>query len=165
MAIEWNVGLADVTYDGEELPMLGDVCEFRVEELVQDLTAPAYAGETVLGKLNNGYNVTATVSFAEDSIEVVKLALDAHEDDTTGNLTDNVIGRVKSGSELIFHPRSMGDDTSKDITIYNAVIQGDFTRSYQNEQSYISVTFTALPKDGYDLSQPDNFFRIGDGTI
>ncbi len=158
--IEWNVGLADVTYGGNDLPMLGDQCEVRVEEVVQELKAPAYAGETVLGLQNNGYIVTANVSFAEDSEEVIKLALGIDGND----LTDQVIGKFKQGKELIFHPRSAGLDKSKDIVIYNACIQGNLTRSYTNNQTYITVSFTAMPKEGYDLSQPDNFFRIGQSS-
>lgn len=146
--------------DGGELtitPILEDI-------IIQDL------GNGVYDQRVSGYEMSVTFVAAQESIDILELALGATEaiTDTEGGgktgLMDARIGtsmRTKA-KQVKIHPRQYPKDfTDYDITIYKMASVEGLTRSSANSQGNISVTLNGYPRDGMDADKPGNFFYIG----
>jgi hypothetical protein len=169
-------GLADITIgDGVEAIKFDGKDHFQAEggevtltPIFQDITI-ADTGDAIFDKILTGYNGSFTFVAAQATIKTLQAALAASEVITdTATSTDVGLMDAKIGTSLrskakkvIIHPRIMGEDKSLDITIYKMAADGDFTRSYANEQGNVSVSLTMFPRDDMDTSKPGNFFYIG----
>lgn len=148
-------GMADITFGDSKLPRLADAAVLKIEPEFIDINS--YELGTLADKLVKSYKVTVDVVFEEETAEVMGLALPL----TDG--ADSALGeslRAK-GKELKIHPRSAGDKTDFDLTIYKAVPSSGLERRYGLEQGKVAVTFEALVKDGAVAGKPDNIFKFG----
>ena len=161
------VGPASITFDGSDVPLFFDNVVLKIEEILKDIKAPGSFGEMLLGKYVAGYKVTVTSSFMNENHDTLKFAMGLKELTSGGskNLVDNILGSQKVGKQLIIHPLDAGVDVSRDITIYRAILTGNFERTYGFEQGKVPVTFEALVKDGADATSYKNMFCIGDSTL
>lgn len=169
-------GLADITIgEGAEILKFDGLDHFQAEggeltltPIFQDITV-ADTGEAIFDKILTGFNGSFTFVAAQATVKTLQVALNASEtitDTTTSTvvgLTDAKIGTSlrSKAKKVTIHPRVMGADKSLDIVIYKMASDGDFTRSYANEQGNVSITMSMLPRDGMDVSKPGNFFYIG----
>lgn len=160
-------GAEAITFDGSEY-FQAEGGELTLTPVFQDITI-ADTGESVFDKILTGFNGSLTFVAAQATIKTIQSALSAVD-----TITDTVSGEVKGlmdakigtslrskAKKVVIHPRIMGSDKSMDITIYKMAADGDFTRSYANEQGNLSVTMSVFPRDGMDVSKPGNFFYIG----
>lgn len=169
-------GLADITigegsdvikFDGLDY-FQADGGELTLTPVFQDITIADF-GESVYDKILTGYNGTFTFVAAQNDIKTMQVAMSASEaiTDTTSSaqvgLMDAKIGTSlrSKAKKVTIHPRIMGTDTSLDIVIYKMASDGDFTKSFANEQGNQSVSMSMFPRDGMDVSKPGNFFYIG----
>jgi hypothetical protein len=81
--------------------------------------------------------------------DTLKLAMGLTEQTSGGNknLVDSVLGSQKVGKQLIIHPLDAGVDTSRDITVYRAILSGNFERTYGLDQGKVPETIEALVKE------------------
>lgn len=170
-------GLADITigegaeavkFDGKDY-FQADGGEVTLTPVFQDINIADF-GESVYDKILTGYTGTFTFVAAQNDMKTIQIALSASES-ITDTVTSEVTGLMdaKIGTSLrskakkvTIHPRTMGADNSLDINIYKMASDGDFTKSFANEQGNQSVSMSMLPRDGMDVSKPGNFFYIGD---
>lgn len=169
-------GLADITIDegGTNEVKFDGVSNFQMEggeltfsPILQDIMIGDF-GESIYDQRVTGYTGSVTLSGAEETIESLKLALSYTEDIVDATSTETVgvmdakIGTSmrKKAKKIRIHPRSKADQ-SADIVIYKMASNGEYTRSYNNEQGSIPITFTMYPRDGMDASKPGNFFFVG----
>ena len=152
-------GASEFQFEGGEMtitPMLQDI-------VIGDL------GESIYDQRVTGYEGSVTVSAAQQSLDVLQEAMsyteaivDSGSSETVGFM-DAKIGqsmRAKA-KKMRIHPRSMGADESLDITLYKVASNGEFNRSFANEQGSVTLTFTMYPREDMDASQPGNFFFVG----
>lgn len=170
-------GLADIIIgEGENEVRFDGAANFQAEggevtltPMLEDITV-ADLGNGVYDQRVSGWEGSVTFVAAEESIEVLELALaavepitDAEGVNTTG-LMDSRIGtsmRTKA-KKVRIHPRQYpADFTDYDINIYKMASTEGLTRSNANEQGNISVTLNMYPRDGMDADKPGNFFFIG----
>ena len=127
-------------------------------------------GETVVNRYLTGWEGTLTFAAGQENMKIFKLALSATKPitDTTSSeevgFTDAKIGTALSdyARKVVIHPRSKPDnDKSSDITIYQMVASGDFTKTYTNEQGSLSIELSMIPRQGFDASKDGNFFYFG----
>lgn len=169
-------GLADITigegtdivqFDGKTY-FQADGGELTLTPIFQDITIQDF-GESVYDRILTGYNGTLSFVAAQQDLKIIQLALaatdtitDATTSETVGLMDAKIGTSLRSKAKKVtIHPRIMGTDTSLDIHIYKMVADGDFTRSFANEQGNIPVSMSLLPRDGMDVSKPGNFFYIG----
>lgn len=157
-----------VVFDGvDELQAEGGEVTFSPE--LEDIIIADY-GNTAFDQRVVGYTGTVTINAAQESINVLQLALAASEQIVDSGssevvgVTDAAIGsslRAK-GKKVHIHPRNLPADLKDmDITIYKMVSNGEYTRTTGNTQSSITITLSMLPRDGMDPSKPGNFFYLG----
>ncbi|MFD2924168.1 hypothetical protein [Halobacillus naozhouensis] len=169
-------GLADVTigedtdaihFDGkEEFQFEGG--ELTFTPILQDITVADF-GESVFDQRVTGYEGSLSLSGAQETLQNLKLAMSYMEeitDATTSEVTGLMDGKIgtsmrSKAQKITIHPRIMGTDTSLDIVVYKMASNGEYTRSYANEQGSIPMQFTMYPRDGLDVSKPGNFFYVG----
>lgn len=170
-------GLADITigtgenaiaFDGlDELQAEGG--EVTLTPVTEDIVIADY-GSSPYDQRIVGYEGTVTIVAAQESIDVLQLALTATET-ITDTVSSEVVGIMDSpiGTSLRakalpvrIHPRRLPDSvTDLDINIYKMAANGDFTRGQANEQGSVTISLTMYPRDGMDPSKPGNFFYIG----
>lgn len=175
-ATEIPFGLADITVgEGEEAISFNGLDFFQADggevtltPVFQDISVADF-GESVYDKILTGYNGGITFVAAQATIKTLQAALAASET-ITDTATSTVVGLMDSkigtslrskAKKVTIHPRIMGEDKSLDITIYKMAADGDFTRSFANEQGNVSISMSMFPRDGMDTSKPGNFFYIG----
>lgn len=168
-------GLADITigegpdaikFDGVEY-LQADGGELSLEPQLNDINVADY-GTGVYDHRIGGYEGSLTIVAAEEDIDVLAAALSYTEDitDTESGtrigLMDAPIGTSlrKKAKKVTIHPRGL-PDTSRDINIYKMAANGEFSRSYANEQGNVSITLAMYPRDGMKPDKPGNFFYIG----
>jgi hypothetical protein len=169
-------GLADITIgEGAEAVSFNGKDYFQAEggeitltPVYQDIVIADF-GESIYDKILTGYNGTLTFVAAQETLDVIEVALSATEaitDTTTSEkvgLMDAKIGTSlrSKAKKVIIHPRIMGTDLSLDINLYKMASDGEFTKSFANEQGNRSVSMSLLPRDGMDVTKPGNFFYVG----
>jgi hypothetical protein len=169
-------GLADITigegadlikFDGKEF-LQGDGGEITLTPVLQDITVADF-GESVYDQIVTGYTGELTFVAAQNHIKVLQAALSASEaitDSTSGEVVGLMDAKVgtslrSKAKKVTIHPRVLGADKSFDITLYKMASNGDFTKSFANEQGNQEVTMGLYPRDGFDANKPGNFFYIG----
>lgn len=175
--IQVPFGLADITigegsdaikFDGKA-NFQADGGEVTLTPITQEVKL-ADLGDSVYTEIVTGHTGKVSIVAAEDTIEMVKLALSATEDitdATSGKLvgvTDAKIGTSlrNKAKKVTIHPRMLPpEDKSKDIVIYKMASNGDFTRSFANEQGKVQIELNMYPRDGMDASKPGNFYYRG----
>ena len=169
-------GLADfIVGEGENEVRFDGADEFQFEggeltftPILQDINVADF-GESIYDQRITGYEGSVTISAAQQTLENLKLAMSYTEeitDSTSGEVTGLMDARIgtsmrKKAQKIRIHPRSMGDDNSLDIVVYKMGSNGEFTRSYANEQGNVPMAFTMYPRDGMNASKPGNFFYVG----
>ncbi|OKL36992.1 hypothetical protein [Domibacillus mangrovi] len=160
-------GVDAIKFDGV-VGFQADGGEVTLSPLLSDINIADF-GDSLYDQYVMGYEGGVTIVAAEDDIDTLELAMSYTEaiTETVGGekvgLMDAKIGtslRAK-GRKVTIHPRIMGADKSSDIVIYNMVSNGEFSRSFANEQGNVSVTLAMFPREGMDVSKPGNFFYIG----
>lgn len=148
-------GLCDITYGEDALPVLGDKAVLTIEPEYIDINSYEIGG--LVDKLVKTWKISLDVVFEEETAAVMGLCipLDAGEDSALGK------SLRATGKELKIHPRSAGEKTDHDLTIFKAVSTGSYERVYGLEQGYVKVTFNALVKDGAKPGVKGNFFKLG----
>ncbi|MBP3950340.1 hypothetical protein [Bacillus suaedae] len=176
MDLQIPFGLADITvgegadaikFDGKT-DFQADGGELTLTPIFQDINIADF-GETVYDRRITGHEGTLTIVAAEDKVNILQLALSSAEaitDSVSGDVTGLMDGKMGTsmrtrGKKVTIHPRVMGTETSADIVIYKMASDGDFTRSFANEQGNIEITMSMYPRDGMDASKPGNFYYIG----
>lgn len=170
-------GLADITVgEGENAVKFDGKEEFQFEggeltftPILSDIVIGDF-GESIYDQRITGYEGSLTISGAQETLENLKLAMsyldeitNAETGEPSGFMDAKIGTSMRSRAKKItIHPRVMGDDRSLDITIYKMASNGEYTRSYANEQGSIPMTFAMYPRDGLDVSKPGNFFYIGE---
>lgn len=165
------LGQADIKIADAAVEALADSVTLVIETTLGDVTQRYEYGDDPIDKYVTGHNITVEMVFAEESMAVLKEAMIAHFTTTgTGEtakttIQDAPVGKTLTelgfGKEILIHRRKYGANTDNDVTIYKAVPTSGLNVVYGPDQSNISVTFQALPKDGADPSKEGNFFRIG----
>lgn len=176
--LEYPFGLATITIgEGEEdelkfdgaVNFQADGGELTLSPILQEINIADF-GEAVFDEVVTGYNGSATIVAAEDKIEIIKAALSATADitDTTsGNVTGLMDAKIgtslrSKAKKVRIHPRMLPEsDKSKDFVVYKMASNGDFTRSFANEQGNVQIELNMYPRDGMDASKPGNFFYRG----
>ncbi|WP_313429804.1 hypothetical protein [Siminovitchia terrae] len=170
-------GIATITVgEGTDALVFDGVHEFQAEggevtltPQFEDIVVQDF-GTGPFDKRLVGYEGQVTIVAAQESIDVLELALAATETitETTGGekvgITDAPIGSSlrKKAKPITIHPRNLPpENKSMDITIYKMASEGEFTRSNANEQGNVTITLSMLPRDGMDPSKPGNFFYFG----
>lgn len=169
-------GLADI-YIGEEGEdqIMFDGAEYLQVEGGELTLTPLFTeftfadfGETVVERRLSGWEGELTISAGQETAEILELALGVTESITDTTTTEEVgsmdarIGTVLEGKRVRIHPRQLPDsDTSRDFVIYNMSSTEGLTKTYDAEQGSIDFTLTMLPREGFDASQPGNFFYRG----
>jgi hypothetical protein len=169
-------GLADITIgEGADVVKFDGLANFQADggeitltPIFQEIKLADF-GESVYDKILTGYTGTLTFVAAQDDLKVLQVALSASEaiTDTVGGetvgLMDAKIGTSlrSKAKKVTVHPRILGAVKDFDINLYKMASDGDFTKSYANEQGKQSVSMSLFPRDGMDVSKPGNFFYIG----
>lgn len=170
-------GIATITVgEGPDALVFDGVHEFQAEggEITltpqfEDIVVQDF-GTGPFDKRIVGYEGQVTIVAAQESIDVLELALAATETITdTGSgeksgIMDAPIGSSlrKKAKRVTIHPRNLPPENKEmDITIYKMASEGEFTRSNANEQGNVTITLSMLPRDGMDPSKPGNFFFFG----
>ena len=170
-------GLADITigegadaiaFDGlDELQAEGG--DVTLTPVTEDIVIADY-GTSPYDQRIVGYEGSVTIVAAQESIDVLQLALTASDPITetasgeTVGIMDSAIGSSLRARALPvrIHPRRLPDSVRDlDIFIYKMAANGDFTRGQANEQGNVTITLNMFPRDGMDPSKPGNFFYIG----
>lgn len=170
-------GLSDITIgEGPDALKFDGVAELQAEggevtftPMLEGIVIADY-GNGLYDQRIVGYEASVTIVAAQESIDVLELALsytdaitDTLETSTVG-LMDSPIGSSlrKKAKRVTIHPRRLPESVKDlDIVIYKAASNGDFTRSSGNEQGSITITLAMYPRDGMDPAKPGNFFYIG----
>lgn len=175
--IQVPFGLANITIgEGADAITFDGAANFQAEggevtltPILQEINIADF-GESVYDEIITGYNGNVTIVAAEDKIEMMKLALSASEDitdstsgDTVGLMDAKIGTSLRSKAKKVtIHPRNLpASDKSKDIVIYKMASNGDYTRSFANEQGNVQIELNMYPRDGMDASKPGNFFYRG----
>lgn len=170
-------GLANITIgEGEDAIKFDGVNEFQAEG--GEITISPILEPIVIADMGNGdyddvvvgYTGTMTINAAQESLDVLELALTAAtaitgtDTGTVTGLMDSPIGTSlrKTGKRVTIHPRRL-PPTMKDmdITIFKMISSGEFTRTNGNTQGSIAISMKMLPRDGMDPSKPGNYFYTG----
>ncbi|MCP3026603.1 hypothetical protein [Halobacillus sp. A5] len=160
-------GSDEIKFDGKnEFQFEGG--ELTFTPILQDINVADF-GESVYDQRITGYEGSVSMSAAQQTIENLKLAMsyveeitDSSSGDATGLMDAKIGTSMRSKAQKIrIHPRVMGDDDSMDIVVYKMASNGEFTRSFANEQGNIPIEFTMYPRDNMDASKPGNFFYVG----
>lgn len=160
-------GENEVRFDGSnEFQMEGG--ELTFTPLLGDIVVADF-GESIYDQIITGYEGSVTVSAAQQTLENLKLAMsyteeitDSASSEVTGLMDSKIGTSMRSKAQKVrIHPRKMGSDSSLDIVVYKMASNGEFTRSFANEQGNIPMTFTMYPRDGMDAQKPGNFFYVG----
>jgi hypothetical protein len=176
--LQYPFGLATITIgEGEEdevkfdgaMNFQADGGELTLSPILEEINIADFGG-AVYDERVMGYNGSVSIVAAEDKIEIIKQALSASEDitDTTSGdvigLMDAKIGtslRTKA-KKVRIHPRMLPEsDKSKDFVIYKMASNGEFSRSFANEQGNVQIQLNMYPRDGMDATKPGNFFYRG----
>lgn len=152
---EFILGLADVSYGGVNLGHTLGPTVFTFTQEQVEINADDY-GTNPLDIYDLGTKLDVTVTVAEFSLANLNIAF------PNSTLTGD---RVKIGAQagtkltaakLVFAALNSGD---KNVTIYRAIVVGDASFSYSNEQRQMTITFRAL----IDITRPngDKLCRLG----
>ncbi|MEE6134618.1 hypothetical protein [Priestia sp. GS2] len=175
--VEVPFGLADITIgEGAEAITFDGAANFQADggevtltPILQEVKIADF-GESVYDEVVTGYTGRVLIVAAEDKIQMMKLALSSSED-ITSTTNSEVVGLMdakigtslrKKAKKVRIHPRSLpATDKSKDIVIYKMASNGEFNRSFANEQGNVQIELNMYPRDGMDASKPGNFFYRG----
>lgn len=131
-------------------------------------------GESDIDNRVVGWEVKVKMTVSQETLELIQLAMaGAHAIKDSGGskligITDGPLGSSNRdrGVKMEIHPRQLPvEDKSMDIVIYKVASTSGFERAFKNEQGKFDLEFVAYPKDNFDMSQPNNFFQIGQATV
>lgn len=153
-----TIGMAEVTVDGVKVGRQADAAVVSFEPVLEEIdlyTVPGY------DQMLTGWNVVATITVDEESIEHYKMALPNVQDTVAGGLTDGRgMKRLRDqAKEVVIHPIDVEGDEF-DITIFKAIPIGTVERTYGNEVAGYAIELRGLHKSG-DYRTTSNYFRIG----
>ncbi|MFD1066691.1 hypothetical protein [Oceanobacillus locisalsi] len=167
-------GIADITIgEGEDQISFDGKNYLQAEGGTLELT-PTYAeitvadaGETIIERRLNGWEGSVTISAAEEDVDILEVALASTEritntDGGADGAMDAKIGSKPKGRKVRVHPRHLPESVQDmDWVIYNMAATEGFSREYGAEQGNIEITLTMMPREGFDFSEPGNFFYRG----
>ncbi|AGK97411.1 IPT/TIG domain-containing protein [Clostridium pasteurianum] len=160
-------GVCDIYVDGTKLGIQADKAILKIVPTFKSIKVEDF-GDGDYDKRLSGYTVTFDAVMGTESAENLRYGLVAAEivNGTKTAYTDAQIGtsmRSSYGKPLRIHPRELADDNlDYDANIFLAIPSTQYERDYSNDQSKVKISLDALPKNGFDVSKPENFFRIGD---
>lgn len=142
--------------------------ELTLTPIFEEINLPDYGGG-VYDKRLTGWEAQLTITAAEESIDILEAGMMATAkitDTTSGEtvgLTDAKIGTSLRalGKRVNIHPRDLGADKSLDVTIYKMASDGEFSRTFANEQGNVTIQLTMFIKDDADPTKDGNFFYWG----
>lgn len=160
-------GLCDIYIGGTKMGLQADKAELTIEPTFKDIKVEDF-GDEPFDKRLSGYKIGFKAVMATESAENLKYGLMATEIQGADGKTayvDSPLGASlrKSGKTLRIHPRELPEDNKDyDCNIFLAVPASKYSRPYGNEQGKVEIQLEALPKEGFDVTKPENYFRIGD---
>lgn len=171
----FSFGLADITIAIDETPLVFDGKDYLQADGGELSLTPTWrevnfkdTGDTIDQRRLGGWEGTVTFVVGQEDLRLMKLALSAVNDitDTTTSavvgMTDQKIGTVLQGYRVTIHPRVLpATDKRFDYTIYQMASTGGITKSYNDEQTTMTITLTMMPRPGLDASKGSNFFYTG----
>ena len=152
-----------VTYDGSAMGHTVGGVTLGIKPKMRERKVDEW-GETVVDLVHTGDEITIKTKFAERSMRTIRTVYQYGAEDTSTIWTfgrrPQMTGRAVA-KQLVLHPLSMGDDTTKDVTIYKAAVKdnGDVQVGTVGQDQVFEVTFIALVDDS--RSDGDFIGRIG----
>ncbi|MDW5471702.1 Ig-like domain-containing protein [Staphylococcus nepalensis] len=135
------------------------------EPEMEDITIADH-GNSPWDQRSTGYNVTVNIVAAQQTIEMLKLALAGTEtveqDGKVTGVADAPLGASnrKRGKSVRIHKRSHSTHEN-DINIYKAASNGELEISSANEQGSLEIAMVAYPRDGATPKRKGNYFYTG----
>ncbi|WP_339233809.1 hypothetical protein [Oceanobacillus sp. FSL W7-1281] len=171
---EYIFGIADIEIGEGEDKINFDGKDYLQAEGGSLSLTPSYAeitvadfGETVVQRRLTGWEGQVTISAAQEDAKILKLALASTEPITSTDggeegAMDARIGSKPQGRRVRVHPRYLPDSVREmDWVIYNAAATEGFERAFDAEQGNIEITLNMMPREGFNASEPGNFFYRG----
>lgn len=159
--IKLPFGLCDVTYGDTNLTTLqADAAVFEATPHYKKM----YGGKMEPFYLLQSYDVSFTLSLAEESYQNLTLAMPQLQAYSKGGYFDNPSRVDTSGMPLIIHPKVHGDDRYFDIVILRAIPdpENPFTKTYGKQADKYNVKFIGLPSKQVNDEKYSSYFYIGD---
>lgn len=160
-------GVCDILINNVKMGIQADKATLSIEPTFKEIKIEDF-GEGDYDKRLSGYKVAFEAVMGTETAENLKYGLISTEivNGSKTAYTDAPIGtslRDNYGKPLRIHPRELpADNLDYDANIFLAVPSTKYSRDYGNEQGKVKISLDALPKQGFDVSKPENFFRIGD---
>jgi hypothetical protein len=163
-------GCCDIFIDGVKMGIQADKATLKIEPVLKEIKIEDF-GDSPYDKRIAGYKVSFEAVMGSENAENLRYGLLAKEisgADGKTAYTDLPIGTSLRGlgKLLRIHPRELPDSNKDyDVNIFKAIPATKYERPYGNDQSKLKIELEALPKDGFDASKEENFFRIGDPAL
>lgn len=171
---EYIFGIADIEIGEGEDKISFDGSDYLQAEGGSLSLTPSYAeiqvadfGETIVERRLTGWEGQVTIVAAQEDAKILKLALASTEpipgvDGDSEGAMDARIGSKPQGRKVRIHPRFLPDSVRElDWNIYNMASIEGFEREFGPEQGNINITLNMMPREGFNASEPGNFFYRG----